>query len=149
MVEIPAAAVIADHLAEEVDFLSIGSNDLIQYTLAVDRVNAKVAHLYEPAHPAILRLVERVVRAASDRGVPVSLCGEMAGDRLFTVLLVGMGFRDLSLSPRAIPEVKKAIRSITVEQARQAASWCAEARSAAEVRNRLREIMSEHLPDAV
>lgn len=148
MIEIPAAAVITDLLVEEVDFLSIGSNDLIQYALAADRANARVAHLYEPAHPAILRLVERVVRAAGDREVPVSLCGEMAGDRLFTVLLVGMGFRDLSLSPRAIPEVKKAIRSITVEQARQAAAWCAGARSAAEVRARLREVMSEHLADA-
>jgi phosphotransferase system enzyme I (PtsI) len=147
MVEIPAAAVISDLLADEVDFLSIGSNDLIQYALAVDRVNAQVAPLYEPAHPAILRLIERIVRAASDRGVAVSLCGEMAGDRLFTVLLVGMGFRDLSLSARAIPEVKRAIRSITVEQARQAAAWCLEARSAVEVRTRLREIMSEHLPD--
>ena len=149
MVEIPAAAVIADLLVDEVDFLSIGSNDLIQYTLAVDRVNARVAHLYEPAHPAILRLIERVVRAASDRGVPVSLCGEVAGDRLFTVLLVGMGFRDLSLSPRAIPEVKKAIRSITVEQSRQAAAWCLQARGAADVRSRLREVVSEHLPEVV
>jgi phosphotransferase system enzyme I (PtsI) len=148
MVEIPAAAVIADLLVEEADFLSIGSNDLIQYALAVDRVNARVAPLYEPAHPAILRLIDRVVRAAADKGVPVSLCGEMAGDRLFTVLLVGMGFRDLSLSPRAIPEVKKAIRSLTVEQARHAAAWCAEAHSAADVRARLREIAAEHLPDA-
>ncbi|MCE9635970.1 MAG: phosphoenolpyruvate--protein phosphotransferase [Planctomycetes bacterium] len=148
MVEIPAAAVIVDLLADEVDFLSIGSNDLIQYALAVDRVNAKVAHLYEPAHPAILRLVDRVVRAASDRGVPVSLCGEMAGDRLFTVLLVGMGFRDLSLSPRAIPEIKMAIRSITVEQARRAAAWCADAKHAAEVRKRLLDVVSEQLPSA-
>lgn len=145
MVEIPSAAVIADLLVQEVDFLSIGSNDLIQYALAVDRVNARVAHLYEPAHPAILRLVERVVRAAADREIPVSLCGEMAADRLFTVLLVGMGFRDLSLSPRAIPEVKKAIRSITVEQARRAAAWCIEARTSAEVRARLSEVVSEHL----
>lgn len=141
MIEIPAAAVIADLLAAEADFLSIGSNDLIQYALAVDRVNASVAHLYEPAHPAILRLIEGVVRAAADRGKPVSLCGEMAGDRRFTVLLVGMGFRDLSLSPRAIPEVKRAIRSVTVEHARQAAAWCAAARSAAEVRQRLREVL--------
>ena len=117
MVEIPSAAVVADLLVEHVDFLSIGSNDLIQYALAVDRVNARVAHLYEPAHPAMLRLIGGVVRVAEDRGLPVSLCGEMAGDRLFTMLLVGMGFRDLSLSARSLPEIKKAIRGITVEQA--------------------------------
>lgn len=146
MIEIPSAAIVADLLVDHVDFFSIGSNDLIQYALAVDRVNARVAHLYEPAHPALLRLIGGVVRVAEDRGRPVSLCGEVAGDRLFTVLLVGMGFREFSISPRALPEIKQAIRSITVEQAREAAAWCLAAGSAAEVRDRLREITREHLP---
>ncbi|MCG3134038.1 MAG: Phosphoenolpyruvate-protein phosphotransferase [Planctomycetes bacterium] len=147
MVEIPSAAVLCDLLVDEVDFLSIGSNDLIQYALAVDRVNARVASLYEPAHPALLRLIRNVVTVAGERNVPVSLCGEMAGDRLYTVLLVGMGFRDLSISARAIPEIKQAIRSITVEQARHAADWCAGARSAEETRGRIREAMAELLRD--
>lgn len=147
MVEIPSAAVLADILVDEVDFLSIGSNDLIQYTLAVDRVNARVANLYEPAHPAMLRLLQGIVRSAAEKGKSVSLCGEMAGDRLYTVLLVGMGLRDLSISARALPEIKQAIRSITVEQAREAAAWCMSARTGPEARSRLREVMTEHLRD--
>lgn len=146
MVEIPSAAIIADALADEVDFFSIGSNDLIQYALAVDRGNERVAHLYQPVHPAILRLIREVVEVASDRGKGVSLCGEMAGDMLYTVLLLGMGLRELSLAPRAIPEIKKAIRGITVEESREAAEWCAAARDVHEVQGRLRDIMGSLLP---
>ncbi len=146
MIEIPSAAIIVDLLVEEVDFFSIGSNDLIQYTLAVDRGNERVAHLYQPAHPALLRLIRQVVQIAGDRNKPVSLCGEMAGDMLYTVLLVGIGLRELSLASRAIPEIKKAIRSITVEQSREAAAWCTEARDAAEVQARLRDVVGELLP---
>jgi phosphoenolpyruvate-protein phosphotransferase (PTS system enzyme I) len=146
MVEIPSAAIIADSLADEVDFFSIGSNDLIQYALAVDRGNERVAHLYQPVHPAILRLIRDVVEVASDRGKGVSLCGEMAGDMLYTVLLLGMGLRELSLAPRAIPEIKKAIRGITVEESREAAEWCAAARDVQDVQSRLRDIMGSLLP---
>jgi len=146
MVEIPSAAIIADVLAPEVDFFSIGSNDLIQYALAVDRGNERVAHLYQPAHPAMLRLIRDVVAAAADAGKSVSLCGEMAGDMLYTVLLVGMGLRELSLAPRAIPEIKKAIRGITMEESRDAALWCAAAKDAHEVRARMRDIMGSLLP---
>lgn len=146
MIEIPSAAIIADSLADEVDFFSIGSNDLIQYALAVDRGNERVAHLYQPVHPAILRLIRDVVEVASDRGKGVSLCGEMAGDMLYTVLLLGMGLRELSLAPRAIPEIKKAIRGITVEESREAADWCAAARDVKDVQARLRDIMGSLLP---
>lgn len=113
MVETPAAAICTRELAREADFLSIGTNDLIQFTLAVDRTNERVAQLYTPADPSILRLVRGVVRDAKRRGVPVSLCGEMAGDPLFTILLVGMGLCMLSMAASNIPRVKKIIRSIT------------------------------------
>jgi len=146
MIEIPSAALVADLLVQEVDFLSIGSNDLVQYTLAVDRVNERVAHLYQPAHPALLRLISYVVKAGSEAGVPVSLCGEIAGDVLFTILLVGMGLREFSVPARAIPEVKQVVRSLTVEQSREAAAWCTEATDTEEVLSRLREAMSDLLP---
>lgn len=146
MVEIPSMAVVADHLVEEVDFLCIGTNDLVQYSLAVDRVNERVAHLYQPAHPALLRLISQVVAVAGERGKPVSLCGEMAGDMLYTVLLVGMGLRELSMHPRALPEIKRVIRGLTVEDSREAAALCAEARSSAEVQARLREIVETRIP---
>jgi phosphotransferase system enzyme I (PtsI) len=146
MIEIPSAAIVADLLADDVDFFSIGSNDLIQYTLAVDRGNERVAHLYQPAHPALLRLIREVVTVASDKGKGVSLCGEMAGDMLYTVLLLGIGLRELSLAPRAIPEIKKAIRGITVEQSRDAAQWCVAAKDAHEVQARLRDVMGSLMP---
>ncbi len=117
MVETPAAAVCARELARETDFLSIGTNDLIQYTLAVDRTNERVAQLYTPADPSILRLLRCVMRDAERAGTPVSLCGEMAGDPLFTILLLGMGLRTFSMAAGNIPRVKKIIRSITISDA--------------------------------
>ncbi len=117
MVETPAAAVCARELARETDFLSIGTNDLIQYTLAVDRTNERVAQLYTPADPSILRLLRRVLRDAERANTPVSLCGEMAGDPLFTILLLGIGLRTLSMAAGNIPRVKKVIRSITISDA--------------------------------
>jgi phosphotransferase system enzyme I (PtsI) len=141
MVEIPSAAIIADLLVDEVDFFSIGSNDLIQYALAVDRGNERVAHLYQPAHPAMLRLISQVVTVAADRGKGVSLCGEMAGDVLYIVLLLGIGLRELSLAPSAIPEIKKAIRGITAEESRAAAQTCLAAKDGEDVEARLHDIM--------
>ncbi|HYM27538.1 MAG TPA: phosphoenolpyruvate--protein phosphotransferase, partial [Steroidobacteraceae bacterium] len=113
MIEVPAAAVIADLLAREVDFFSIGTNDLIQYSLAVDRNNEHVASLYQPLHPAILRMLRHVIdsaHAAPGGGIDVGLCGEMAGDTRHALLLVGMGLRRLSMSPRRIPEIKTWLR---------------------------------------
>jgi phosphoenolpyruvate-protein phosphotransferase (PTS system enzyme I) len=112
MIETPAAAGIADLLARETDFLSVGTNDLIQYALAVDRGNPSVASLYDPLHPAILRMLRAVVRAAASRGVPVSLCGEMAADPALVPVLVGLGFRELSCPPRAVPPVRDAVRAL-------------------------------------
>jgi len=117
MVEMPAAAMIADLLAEEVDFFSIGSNDLIQYTLAIDRSSELVNYLYHPLHPAILRLVRSVVNVAHDKGIPVSLCGAMAGDPLYTLVLVGLGLDELSMPAAAIPRIKRIIRACNAAEA--------------------------------
>lgn len=119
MVEIPSAALSADSLAKESDFFSIGTNDLIQYTLAVDRGNEKIAHLYQGFHPAVLKLIKESIDAARRNGIWVGLCGEMAGDPLATMLLVGMGVDELSTSAMAIPEIKRIIRSIRVEDAKK------------------------------
>ncbi|MFQ6032891.1 MAG: putative PEP-binding protein, partial [Candidatus Zixiibacteriota bacterium] len=121
MVEIPSAALAADSLAKESNFFSIGTNDLIQYTLAVDRGNERIAHLYQGFHPAVLKLIKQTIDAGHRNGIWVGLCGEMAGDPQATVLLVGMGVDELSTSAMAIPEIKKIIRSITFEEAKKLA----------------------------
>jgi len=112
MIEVPGAALIADHFAREADFLSVGTNDLIQYLLAVDRINENVAHLYQPFHPAVLRTIAHLVRVAENSRIPLELCGEMAAIPMQAIALVGLGVRTLSLVPSAIPLVKNAIRSI-------------------------------------
>jgi phosphoenolpyruvate-protein phosphotransferase (PTS system enzyme I) len=112
MIEVPGAALAADSLAAEADFFAIGTNDLIQYTLAIDRSNEQVANLYNPLHPAVLRLIQFAIEAASRRGMPISICGEMAGEPRFTALLLGLGLRNLSMAPRNIPRVKQRIRGL-------------------------------------
>ena len=133
MIEVPAAAMISDILAQEVDFFSIGTNDLIQYSLAVDRNNEHVSYLYRPLHPAILRMIRFVLDCARDSGVEVSMCGEMAGDQRYTALLLGMGLRRLSVSPRSIPEIKNQIRGLEVRGLAEATERCLTMGSAAEV----------------
>jgi phosphotransferase system enzyme I (PtsI) len=118
MIETPAAAGIADLLAREADFLSVGTNDLIQYALAVDRGNPSVAALYDPLHPSILRMLRFVLKAGEAHGVPVSLCGEMAADPALVPVLVGLGFRELSCPPRAIPPVRDAVRAQVASDAK-------------------------------
>ncbi len=112
MIEIPSAAISADILAKEVDFFSIGTNDLIQYSIAVDRLNEHIAHLYEPTHPAIIRLIRMTVEAAHARGLWVGVCGEMAGDILLTPLLLGLGVDELSAGAASVPRVKRAVQSL-------------------------------------
>jgi len=121
MVETPSAALQCNSFAQEVDFFSIGTNDLVQYTLAVDRGNERVASLFSSANPSVLRLIKEILRAGQRHGVPVSVCGEMAADVQYTLLLLGLGLRTFSCTPPAIPEIKKIIRSVTMEQALQVA----------------------------
>ncbi len=149
MIEVPAAAVVADQLAEEVDFFSIGTNDLIQYAIAVDRGNEKVAYLFDPLHPAVLRLIHNVVVAAGRQGIPVTVCGEMAGDPWFSALLLGLGVDGLSMSPMAIPAVKRAIRSITMEEAKVLAGAVLSLRSCEEIRNHLQEALPAEVRQAL
>ena len=112
MIEVPGAALAADALAGEADFFAVGTNDLIQYTLAIDRTDEQVAHLYNPLHPAVLRLIQFAVEAAARRRIPIGVCGEMAGDPRYAALLLGLGLRELSMSPRNIPRVKQRIRNL-------------------------------------
>src|SRR6201998_688256 len=114
MIEVPGAALAADALAAEADFFAIGTNDLIQYTLAIDRSDEQDAHLYNPLHPAVLRLIQFTIEAALRRGMPVSVCGEMAGEPRFSALLLGLGLRNLSMAPRNIPRGKQRIRSLQI-----------------------------------
>lgn len=121
MVEIPAAAVLAEEFVKEVDFFSIGTNDLTQYTLAVERGNAAVAHLYAPEHPAVLRLIAMTAQAAAERHIPCGMCGEAAGDPKLAPAFVGMGVNELSMSPRRVPAVRKLLSGLTMDECRQAA----------------------------
>jgi phosphoenolpyruvate-protein phosphotransferase (PTS system enzyme I) len=137
MIEVPGAALISDVLAREVDFFSIGTNDLIQYALAVDRNNEHVASLYQPLHPGILRMLRFVIDSARAAGIEVSLCGEMASDPRYALLLVGMGLRRLSLAPRGIPEVKSWIRDTSAAELAELADRCLALSTAADVQQHL------------
>lgn len=147
MIETPAAAVMASSFAREVDFFSIGTNDLVQYTLAVDRTNEKVAPLYTPAHPAVIRLIKDVVRSARRAEVDVSLCGEVAGDPEYTMLLLGLGLRTLSVTPSRIPYLKRVVRSVDIlsceRLARTVGSFDSERQVAVFLRDRSRKMFPE------
>jgi phosphotransferase system enzyme I (PtsI) len=147
MIEVPAAAMMADHLAREVDFFSIGTNDLVQYTLAVDRSDEAVAELYNTADPAVLRLIAGVVEAAKARTIEVNVCGTMGGDPLYLMLLLGMGLRQLSMPPHQIPEIKRVVRAIGLDQARGLAAEVLRLDTAEAVTARLREELLRAIPD--
>jgi phosphotransferase system enzyme I (PtsI) len=121
LIETPAAAMMAEVLAERFDFFSLGTNDLIQYTLAVDRGNRRIAHLYQPFHPSVLRLIEEVVSAAATAGKPLTVCGEMGSNSRAAVLLVGLGVRNFSMVPARIPRIKQILGRVTVAEAGEAA----------------------------
>ena len=147
MIEVPSAALTADLLAKEVDFFSIGTNDLIQYTLAVNRVNEKIAHLYDPAHPGILRLLREVTKAAHDNGIWVGMCGEMAGDPLFCPLLLGLGLDELSMAPVVIPEIKRVIRACSFEECVELVEHAMGMLTGSDIRKFIRRQMGNVLPD--
>ena len=140
--EVPSAAVVVDLLAPEVDFFSVGTNDLIQYLLAVDRTDPRVSALYEPLHPAVLRTLRRIADAAEAHGRPLSVCGEMAGQPVEAVLLVGLGFRSLSMAPSAIPRVKEALRAVRAADARSLAERCLGLATCAEIAAVVKEALS-------
>jgi len=147
MIEIPSAVTMAEVLAHHVDFFSIGTNDLIQYALGIDRVNEHVAYMYQPFHPAILRMIQKVVNAARNAGIGVSLCGEMAGDPLCVSILLGSGIDELSMNPRAIPLVKTMIRSLSMDEARKDFENVVCLNTAREVRAYLLDHMKGVLPE--
>jgi phosphotransferase system enzyme I (PtsI) len=148
MIEVPSAALMANQFAKEVNFFSIGTNDLIQYTLAVDRTNERVAGLFCPAHPAVLALIRDTIRSGSRNGIGVSVCGEMAGDPLYTLLLLGLGLTVFSMNGPDVPEVKKIIRSTTLEHAKQIARRVMSFDSERQVMHFLREETRKILPEA-
>jgi phosphoenolpyruvate-protein phosphotransferase (PTS system enzyme I) len=147
MIEIPSAVTISDLLTRHVDFFSIGTNDLIQYALAIDRVNEHVAYMYQPFHPAILRMIRQVVQEGRKAGIKISLCGEMAGDPLCTPILLGLGLDELSLNARSIPLVKTIVRSIPLKQARHDFKQVLQLNTAKEVRDYLLKRMKKLIPE--
>jgi phosphotransferase system enzyme I (PtsI) len=149
MIEVPSAALMAEQMAREVNFFSIGTNDLIQYTLAADRTNETVASLYSAGDPAVLRLIEMVVKAAQKHGTEVSVCGEMSGDPIYTLILLGLGIQQLSVTPHNIPEIKKIIRSISIDEATQVAQEALRLETARDVNNYLREQTRRILPEVI
>jgi phosphotransferase system enzyme I (PtsI) len=147
MIEIPSAAVTADLLAREVDFFSIGTNDLIQYTIAVDRVNERIAHLYEPTHPAIIRLIKNVIDAGHAHNLWVGICGEMAGEIALTPLLIGLGVDELSTGAALVPRVKRAVQSLDVGFCLKLVDEISHLDSATQILERCEAAARDHYPE--
>jgi phosphoenolpyruvate-protein phosphotransferase (PTS system enzyme I) len=146
MIETPSAALVADSLAKRLSFFSIGSNDLIQYALAADRTNERVAHLYEPTHPSILRLIRMTVEAAHQHSIWVGVCGEMAGDPILVPLLLGLGVDELSAAPGLVPQVKYLIRRVKMPEARGLADFALSCESGSEIFSRTKAFAQEIAP---
>lgn len=147
MIEVPSAAMIADLLAAEVDFFSVGTNDLIQYMLAIDRQNEHVAYMYEPLDPAVLRMLKRISEAAHTADIPLSMCGEMAGDPVYAAILIGLGFHNLSMNTPSIPWVKKVVRSVRMQDATELAALIMQQPTSAQARKTAEAFMQERFPD--
>jgi phosphotransferase system enzyme I (PtsI) len=148
MIEIPSAVSMADLLAPEVDFFSIGTNDLIQYTLAIDRSNEQLSEYYQPLHPAVLRSLSRVVEVAHEAGIDACICGEMAGDPLYLPILLGLGFDELSMTAAAIPRVKQILRRCTRQQTSDIAAACLKLATAGEIEEYLKSEITTHFAES-
>ncbi|MGZ8853220.1 MAG: phosphoenolpyruvate--protein phosphotransferase, partial [Thermoanaerobaculia bacterium] len=149
MIEVPSAAVIADLLATESDFFSIGTNDLIQYSLAIDRSNENVSYLYEPLHPALLRLIKGVIDAGKKAGIPVSMCGEMASDPIYATVLLGLGLEIFSMNPSNIPAIKNVIRSLRYKDCRRIAEVALQKKTAQEIEEFVIESVAMRIPEGL
>ncbi len=147
MIEVPSAVIVAEELAKEVDFFSIGTNDLIQYVLAIDRINERVTYLYEPLHPAVLRLIKHVVEVGHKSGIRVAMCGEMAGEPAYTMILLGLELDELSMNPLAIPRVKKIIRGSTLKESKALLNKVMTLSSTLEIRTFVEMAMRKRFPD--
>ena len=147
MVEVPAAVMMIDRFVEEVDFVSIGTNDLVQYALAVDRGNKDVAGLYNSCDPAVLRLIDLTLKAAKRRGISANLCGRMSSSTTYTQLLLGMGLRQFSVPPSAAPEIKRIIRATTIPQCEAIAKRVMGMENAREIKLLLREERQKIAPE--
>ncbi len=147
MIEIPSASITADILAREVDFFSIGTNDLIQYALAIDRINEHVSYLYEPLHPAVLRIIRGVVQSGHQAGIPVAICGEMAAEPAYAIILLGLGLDEFSMNPVSIPKVKKVLRMLRFEETQSLVEELFQFRTASEIERHVRNWMREQLPE--
>jgi phosphotransferase system enzyme I (PtsI) len=147
MIEVPSAVIVAEELAKEVDFFSIGTNDLIQYVLAIDRINERVTYLYEPLHPAVLRLIKQVVDIGHRAGIRVAMCGEMAGEPAYTMILLGLELDELSMNPLAIPRVKKIIRGATLKESKALLNKVMTLSSTSEIRAFVDAAMQKRFPE--
>ncbi|HET7711098.1 MAG TPA: phosphoenolpyruvate--protein phosphotransferase, partial [Thermoanaerobaculia bacterium] len=149
MIEVPSAAIIADLLATEADFFAIGTNDLIQYSLAIDRSNENVSYLYEPLHPALLRLIKGVIDAGKRAGIPVSMCGEMASDPVYAIVLLGLGLEIFSMNPSNIPVVKNVVRAVRYRDCRRIAESSLQKKTAQEIEEFVIESVAMRFPDGL
>jgi phosphoenolpyruvate-protein phosphotransferase (PTS system enzyme I) len=149
MLETPAALMCADRLARECDFFSIGTNDLIQYSLAIDRGNRDVAYLYRPLHLGVLRLIQASVEGAKAAGIPCAMCGEMAGDPVYALVLLALGIDELSMNPADIPKVKRVIRSADVQEAKKMFEEATAFSSHDEIERYVLEYMRKHFPQLI
>jgi phosphotransferase system enzyme I (PtsI) len=149
MIEIPSAALCAQALAKEVDFFSVGTNDLIQYAIAVDRVNERIAHLYEPTHPAVIRLLKMISDAAHENGIWVGVCGEMAGDLTMVPLLLGLGMDELSVSASLVPRVKRAVQTLSIPECQALVNDALELATPSEILARCSEVAQRHYADLI